>query len=418
MLGSMAAEEKVTFCRICEPLCGMVATVEDGKLVKLRPDADNPLSKGYACPKGIAMAEVQNDPDRVTHPLKRNAAGEFERVSWDEALDDIGDRLGRILDERGPGAVAWYAGNPSAFSYSHALWRKGFLDCIGSPHAYGAGSQDVNNRFAASALMYGTPLVIPIPDIERTDFLFMVGANPLVSHGSVLSAPRVRERLLEIEERGGRVVCVDPRRSETAKQFEHQPIRPDGDAWLLLSMLHTIFDEGLADEGFLDTNTDGWAELRRFAAEHPPEATEAPDRDRSRAGARAGARLRGLGVRRGIRAHRRVPGPLRHARRLPARRAERRDGQRRPPGRQRLRRPADPARRDRRADRPRHLRGRPGALRRLPGRAGRNAGVAAAAGDHHAGRAPDPRAVRVRRATRCCRCRTATRWRRRSGSST
>ena len=271
----MGAEEKVTFCRVCEPLCGMVATVEDGKLVKLRPDADNPLSKGYACPKGIAMAEVQNDPDRVTHPLRRNAAGEFERVSWDEALDDIGERLGRTLKQRGPGAVAWYAGNPSAFSYSHALWRKGFLDCIGSPHAYGAGSQDVNNRFAASALMYGTPLVIPIPDIERTDFLFMVGANPLVSHGSVLSAPRVRDRLLEIEERGGRVVCVDPRRSETAKQFEHQPIRPDGDAWLLLSMIHTIFDEGLADEGFLDTNTDGWSALRRFAADHPPEETEA-----------------------------------------------------------------------------------------------------------------------------------------------
>ena len=100
-----APQEKVTFCRICEPLCGMVATVEDGKLVKLRPDPDNPLSQGYACPKGIAMAEVQNDPDRVTHPLRRNSAGEFERVSWDDALDDIGARLGRVLDERGPGAV-------------------------------------------------------------------------------------------------------------------------------------------------------------------------------------------------------------------------------------------------------------------------------------------------------------------------
>ena len=116
---------------------------------------------------------------------------------------------------------------------------------------------------------------MPIPDIERTDFLLVVGANPLVSHGSVLSAPRVRERLLEIEGRGGRVVCVDPRRSETARQFEHQPIRPDGDAWLLLSMIHTIFDEGLADAGFLEARTSGWDELRRIAAGHPPEATEA-----------------------------------------------------------------------------------------------------------------------------------------------
>ena len=281
----MAVEQRVTFCRICEPLCGMVATVEDGRLVKLRPDPDNPLSQGYACPKGIAMTEVQNDPDRVTHPLRRTAAGEFERVSWDDALDDIGARLGRVLEERGPGGVGWYLGNPGAFSYSHVLWRKGFLDCIDSPHAYGAGSQDVNNRFAASALMYGSPLAVPIPDIERTDFLLMVGANPLVSHGSVLSAPRVRERLLEIEARGGRIVCVDPRRSETARQFEHQPIRPDGDAWLLLSLIHTVFDEGLADTGFLEARTSGWQELRRLAAGHTPETTEAftgiaPDRVR------------------------------------------------------------------------------------------------------------------------------------------
>ncbi len=266
--------EKVTFCRICEPLCGMVATVEDGKLTKLRPDPDNPLSQGYACPKGIAMAEVQNDPDRVTHPLRRTADGAFERVGWDEALDDIGARLDRILSERGPGAVGWYMGNPAAFSYSHVLWVKGFLDAIESPHYYGAGSQDVNNRFAASALMYGTPLAVPIPDIERTDFLLMVGANPLVSHGSVLSAPRVRERLLAIEARGGRIVCVDPRRSETARQFEHQPIRPDGDAWLLLSMLNTVFEEGLADTGFLESHTEGWRELETLVEAYPPEVTE------------------------------------------------------------------------------------------------------------------------------------------------
>ncbi len=204
----------------------MVATVEDGKLTKLRPDADHPLSSGYACPKGIAMEEVVNDPDRVLKPLRRKRDGSFEEVSWESALTDIADRLSDVLDEHGKESVAWYMGNPGAFSYSHTLWAKGFLDAIGSPHYYTAGSQDVNNRFAASALLYGSPLVVPIPDLRRTDFLLMVGANPLVSHGSVLSAPRVREQLLGLEKRGGRVVVVDPRRSETAKQFEHLPIRP------------------------------------------------------------------------------------------------------------------------------------------------------------------------------------------------
>ena len=263
----MAPEQKATFCRICEPLCGMVATVEDERIVKLRPDPDHPLSRGYACPKGIAMAEIQNDADRVLHPLKRMPGGEFERVSWEQALSDIAERM-RALPRDG---IAWYMGNPGAFSYSHTLWVKGFLDALGSQHYYSAGSQDVNNRFAASALLYGSPLVIPIPDLHRTSFLFMVGANPLVSHGSVLSAPRIREQLLEIE----RVVVVDPRRTETARQFEHLPIRPDTDALLLMSMLAVIFDEGLSDRVFLERLGEGAGELERLAAAHPPEETEA-----------------------------------------------------------------------------------------------------------------------------------------------
>ena len=106
------SEERVTFCRICEPLCGMVATVEDDRITKLRPDPDHPLSRGYACPKGIAMQEVQNDPDRVTHPLKRMPSGEVRRVSWEQALSDIAVRLRRALDQQGPGGVGWYFGSP------------------------------------------------------------------------------------------------------------------------------------------------------------------------------------------------------------------------------------------------------------------------------------------------------------------
>jgi formate dehydrogenase len=266
----MAAEQKVTFCRICEAHCGMVATVEDGRVTKLRPDPDHPLSAGYACPKGIAMTDVQNDPDRVLHPLRKTATGEFERVSWEEAMRDIGERLKRVPRT----SVGWYMGNPGAFSYSHTLWVKGFLDALGSPHYYSAGSQDVNNRFAASALLYGSPLVVPIPDLQRTSFLLMLGANPMVSHGSVLTAPRVRDQLHAITARGGRVLVVDPRRTETARQFEHVPITPDADAWLLLSLLQVIFEDGLADRRFLAGWTRDAGRLRTLAAPHPPEETE------------------------------------------------------------------------------------------------------------------------------------------------
>src|SRR3954447_6395845 len=265
--------QTVTFCRICEAHCGMVATVEDGRVTQLRPDPEHPLSSGYACPKGIAMTDVQNDPDRVLHPLRRNAAGEFERVSWDEAMRDIGTRLRRVHQEHGARSIGWYMGNPGAFSYSHTLWVKGFLDALGSPHYYSAGSQDVNNRFAASALLYGSPLVVPIPDLNRTRFLLMLGANPMVSHGSVLTAPRVRDQLRAITARGGRVVVVDPRRTETARQFEHVAVTPDTDAWLLLSLLQVIFDEGLADRRFLAGWARGADRLEELARAHTPEAT-------------------------------------------------------------------------------------------------------------------------------------------------
>ncbi|HVE68302.1 MAG TPA: molybdopterin-dependent oxidoreductase, partial [Solirubrobacteraceae bacterium] len=271
----MGAEQKVTFCRICEAHCGMVATGEDGVVTKLRPDGEHPLSTGYACPKGIAMLDVHNDPDRVTHPLRRRADGTgFDPVSWDDALADIGTRLRAVRDRHGGESIGWYMGNPGAFSYSHPLWVKGFLDAVGSRHYYTASSQDVANRFAASALLYGCSALLPIPDLHRTDFLLMVGANPLVSHGSVLTAPRIKDQLHAIAGRGGRVVVVDPRRSETARAFEHVAVRPDTDAWLLLSLLHVIFADGLEDWRAIVHQSEGYGWLREAAAGHPPEATE------------------------------------------------------------------------------------------------------------------------------------------------
>ena len=271
----MPAEQKLTFCRICEANCGMVATVEDGRVTKLRPDRDHPLSQGYACPKGIAFPEVQEDPDRVLHPMRRRPDGSFERVSWDDALAGIGARMRAVRDEHGGESIGMYMGNPAAWSFGHTVWGKGLIDALGSPHYYSAGSQDVNNRFAASALMYGSPLSVPIPDVLRTELLVVFGANPFVSNGSVLSIPRVRDRFRDVVARGGRVVVVDPRRTETAREFEHLPIRPDGDARLLLSLLHVIFEEDLVDHGALREQARDAGALSRLARGFSPEQTAA-----------------------------------------------------------------------------------------------------------------------------------------------
>lgn len=264
-----------TFCRICEPLCGMIATVEDGKLVALRPDKDHPVSQGFACPKGIAFTEVHNDPDRVTTPLRRTPTGTFEPVSWDEAMTDIAERLGNIHRRHGAGAVGWYFGNPGAFSYSHQLWLVTLMVGLGlKSHLFTAGSQDVNNRFVASQLLYGSPFSLPVPDVLRSDLLVVVGANPIVSHGSVLTVPRIRDRMHDIVKRGGRVVVIDPRKTETAAQFEWLGITPDGDAYLMLSLLQVMLSENLADRAVIATQADGLEWLERLAAPFTPEATQ------------------------------------------------------------------------------------------------------------------------------------------------
>ncbi|BBX17638.1 formate dehydrogenase [Mycolicibacterium duvalii] len=268
-------EHKVTFCRICEPLCGMIATVEDGRLTALRPDKDHPLSSGFACQKGIAFTEVVNDPDRVTAPLRRTPTG-FEEVSWDEALGDIAGRLSAVLAAHGPGAVGWYMGNPGAFSYAHVLSALGFIKGLGrGSHFYTASSQDTNSRLMASQLLYGTPTSVPIPDLTRTDLLIVMGANPVVSHGSFLTAPRIKDRMHDIVKRGGRVVVIDPRRTETAAMFEWCGIVPDTDSLLLLSLLQVLFAEGLADVDHLAASADGVEWLRAQVQRFTPESTAA-----------------------------------------------------------------------------------------------------------------------------------------------
>jgi anaerobic selenocysteine-containing dehydrogenase len=269
----LTVEQKVTYCRICEPLCGLIATVEDGRLLALRPDKQHPLSQGRACPKGIAFTDVQNDPDRVLAPLRRQPDGSFAEVSWEAALADIAHRLQAVLDTHGGAAVGEYLGNPSAFGYAASLWSGLFMKRIGAGHLYSAGSQDINSRYVASKLLYGAATQIPFPDLPRTDFLFMLGANPLVSHGSAMRVPRVRDDLAAIVKRGGRVLVVDPRRTETAAAYEHVAVRPDSDSWLMLSLLHVVFAEGLEDRTAIATQTTGIDTLRALCADFPPEDT-------------------------------------------------------------------------------------------------------------------------------------------------
>jgi anaerobic selenocysteine-containing dehydrogenase len=270
----VSIEQRPTFCRICEPTCGLVATVEDGIVTKLRPDKEHPLTRGFACPKGIAMTEVQNDPDRVLTPLRRRSDGSgFDEISWAQALSEIGERLRGVRDQHGLGAIGAYLGNPSAFSYSHLVWFKGFVDALGTRHFYSASSQDTSSRFVASKLLYGTPLAIGVPDLLHTDFLLMLGANPVVSHGSMVAGGNVRDELADVVKRGGRIVVVDPRRTETARLFEHVAVRPGADAWLLLSLLHVVFDEGLEDAAAIARQATGENALRQLVASFAPEET-------------------------------------------------------------------------------------------------------------------------------------------------
>lgn len=264
--------EAVTFCRICEPTCGMIATVTDGTLTALRPDPQHPITAGFSCPKGLEFLHVHNDDDRVTHPLRRRPDGTFEQISWDTAVREIGERLRAVRAAHGGESIGMYVGNPSAFSHSHAVWATGFLKAIGSTHLYTPNTQDTSSRFVASFLLYGNPVIMGVPDLERSTFVLLLGTNPLVSRGSLMSAGNLREKLSGVVSRGGRVVVIDPRRTETASAFEHVAVRPDGDAWLLLALLQVIFAEGLEDRAAIAKQAKNIRVLRDAAASYRPEA--------------------------------------------------------------------------------------------------------------------------------------------------
>lgn len=263
-----------TFCRVCEPACGLVATVSEGALTALRPDREHPVSRGWACNKGIATLDVHRDPDRLFHPLRRGADGAgFERTSWDEAMAGIAERLRAIKARHGEWATAVYIGNPTAFNALVAVGTMPFLQGLGTRQIYSAGTQDCSNKFAASEYVFGSSTLHPLPDFAHTDYCLILGSNPAVSHMSFVSIAEPVEALREIEQRGGKVRFVNPRRIESVKSGVGAlvQIQPDTDVYFLAALLHELERIGGFDEAVLAAHGTNVAGLRAFIADYPPE---------------------------------------------------------------------------------------------------------------------------------------------------
>lgn len=248
---------KRTSCGICEASCGLAIDVQGDQIISMRPDAEHPNSKGFACSKGVQFHYVRDDPDRVREPLRRRADGSFEAVTWDEALDDIGRRLRGIIREHGGESVGIYGGNPIVWNYAAFSLALGMSAALKTRHTYLAASVDINNYYVVNQLLYGNNFLSLFPDVAHTQFMVILGGNPVLSHGSMMTVGHVREALLDITRRNGRVVVIDPRRNETAQLFEHLPIRPDSDAWLVAAMIRIAFEEGLVKHDVVAIQASG-----------------------------------------------------------------------------------------------------------------------------------------------------------------
>jgi formate dehydrogenase len=264
------AETKSTFCRICEALCGLEATIEDGRVTDLRPDQDHVATQGFACVKGLKQHRMYASPDRLAYPLKR-IRNSFERVSWEQALSEIGAKV-KALRAKDPSSIGMYVGTAAGFSVLHPVFAQGFMNAVGSKSMYSSATQDCSNKFAVATHVYGFPFTQPFPDIERVACLIVVGANPVISKWSFLQVPNPIDHLRAIERRGGKVFIVDPRRTETAKVAgEHVFIRPGTDVFFYLAFLNELIAQGGIDEDRIQKHTTGWAEVRALALPWTPE---------------------------------------------------------------------------------------------------------------------------------------------------
>ncbi|MEP7179697.1 MAG: molybdopterin-dependent oxidoreductase [Pseudonocardiales bacterium] len=262
-------------CPLCEATCGLQVGLDGDRITSIRGDDGDVFSNGYICPKGASLGALHEDPDRLQQPLvKRNGA--FEAVSWDEAFAEIERRLPPLIAEHGKNSVAVYAGNPTSHNLGALLYGRVFYKALGTQNIYTAGTVDQIPKHFSSGYLFGDPLTIPIPDLDHTNHLLLLGANPLVSNGSLMTAPNARGRLKAIRERGGKIVVIDPRRTRTAEMAdEHHAIVPGTDALLLAAMVTVLFEEGLVSLGRLAEHVNGLGEVRAHTAPFSPETVTA-----------------------------------------------------------------------------------------------------------------------------------------------
>ncbi|MEM9774676.1 MAG: molybdopterin-dependent oxidoreductase, partial [Chloroflexota bacterium] len=267
-----------TYCRICKAHCGLTVRVDQNQqILDVKADKSHPVTQGYACIKGTSLGALHTDPDRVNHPLKR-VNGKLQQISWDQAIQEIGDKVRGLRKAHRKRSVGMYHGNPTFASFQNIMYSSAFLEALDSPNVFASHSVDVNNKFDVSTQMYGLSMVHPVPDFEHTQFLMCLGTNPSVSQMSVMQITNPVAKFKKIEARGGQVVMVDPRRTETAaKVGEHVFIRPGTDVYLLLAMLHVIAHENQIDTRYAEKfahNVDQFIEVgRQWTPERVEEIT-------------------------------------------------------------------------------------------------------------------------------------------------
>jgi anaerobic selenocysteine-containing dehydrogenase len=265
------ARTAYTTCPLCEATCGLELTVDGDRITGVRGDPEDPLSRGYLCPKGASLGQLEADPDRVRVPRIRRD-GKLVPVGWDEAFAAVHDGLSGIIDAYGRDALALYLGNPNVHTLAGGMYAAALRKASGSRNIYTASTVDQMPKHVACGYLFGHPLAIPVPDVDRTDFLLILGADPYSSNGSLWTVPDLPARLAELRRRGGRMVVVDPRRTRTARAADrHLPIRPGTDVYLLLGLVHELFARDLVRLGELAPHVSGVDGVRELTAGYPPE---------------------------------------------------------------------------------------------------------------------------------------------------
>ena len=272
----MSSRTHYRACNLCEAICGLVIQVRNEEIIDLRGDPDDPFSRGHICPKAVALQDIHQDPDRLRHPLRRRSSGGWERVEWPEALATVAERFKAIQRQHGRDALAVYLGNPNVHNYGSLLFAPPLLRLLKTKNRFSATSADQLPHHLAARQMFGHMLLLPVADIDRTEFLLVLGANPVASNGSMMTAPGFARRLKQLRARGGQLVVVDPRRTETARLADtHLFARPGSDVFLLLALLQVIFAEGLEELGHLAPHCDSLAQVRAAVAPFSPERVAA-----------------------------------------------------------------------------------------------------------------------------------------------